>query len=199
MFSPEFEVALTFAAHRHAGQTRKGTGAAYLTHLVHVARIVRGYGYDIDHEITALLHDVLEDTCADQAERHAVTAELEAAFGSRVAQAVEALSEPRFDAAGGRLSWLDRKQAYIEHLEHASALAVRVSAADKIHNLATLMTDLDAKGPHIWSRFRGSPEQSAWFYRAVAKHVAHRIPREPIAAELSRLSAALDAQVEASA
>lgn len=197
MYSPEFEVALTYAAHRHEGQVRKGTRAAYLTHLVHVARVVRGYGYDVEHELTALLHDVLEDTCRDDAERAAVSAEMEARFGSRVVRAVAAVTEPRLDALGGRLDWTRRKQAYIDRLEHAPAMAIRVSAADKIHNLATLLEELEEEGPVVWTRFRGSPAETAWFYRGVTRVVTRRIPNEPIVAELERRVRALEGRVKA--
>lgn len=196
-FSPRFEAALTFAALRHAGQVRKGTKAPYLTHLSHVARILAVYGYDEDHEIVALLHDVLEDTCADAAERAAVATEIRDRFGAEIEAAVRALSEPKKGDAGTSMTWPERKRAYLAQLASASPLALRVSAADKLHNLATLLAELEARGPSVWDRFRGGPEESRWFYGAVHALLAERLPDAPLLDELGALVAALDARAEA--
>lgn len=167
MFSARVEAALTFAGLRHAGQVRRDTGAPYLTHLVHVARILSRYGFDEDHEVTALLHDVLEDTCKTAEERTSVDGEIEARFGARVAEAVRALSEPKRGPDGARLRWGARKRAYIAQLSAAPALAQAVAAADKAHNLATLHLALDAQGDALWRHFTGGPRETAWFYREV--------------------------------
>lgn len=196
VFSARFDDALTFAALRHDGQIRKESGAPYLTHLVAVARVVSAYGYDEDHEITALLHDVLEDTCQNHEEREAVAAELEVRFGPAVATAVGALSEPKRDDAGARLAWPERKQAYITRLETATPLALRVSAADKIHNLATMLAGLEQRGPDLWRAFRGGPKESAWFYRSVQDVLRRRL-EEPIVEELTSHVQALEARAAA--
>ncbi|MGN1053105.1 MAG: HD domain-containing protein, partial [Candidatus Scatosoma sp.] len=61
----KYENALAFAAKKHEGQYRIG-GEAYITHPVSVARIVRQKGGDTDAVITALFHDLLEDTDATE-------------------------------------------------------------------------------------------------------------------------------------
>lgn len=196
VYSLRVQQALTYAALRHAGQVRKLTGAPYFIHPVYVARLVAAHGYDEDHEIVALLHDVLEDTCKDREEREAVRDEIAARFGAPVAEAVDALSEPKRDAQGARLRWPDRKRAYLAQLEAAESLAVVVSAADKIHNLATLCRSLDEAGPQLWSKFRGGPEESLWFYREVLAVVGPRLGGAPITAELAEHVAALAERVE---
>lgn len=196
MFSERIERALTFAALRHRGQTRKGTGAPYLTHPVHVAWISSRYGYDEDTQIVALLHDVLEDTCQSPDEIVTVTAEVRDRFGAPVALAVESLTEPKRDPAGARIPWKLRKARYVQQLEDAEPIAVRVSAADKIHNLATLLQQLGHDGRATWARFRGGPEDTLWFYRAVADLVSGRLAAEAIAAELTTLVDDLAARVE---
>lgn len=191
MFSSRVEAALTLAARRHAGQTRKVSGVAYLTHLVHVARVVARYGFDEDHEVVALLHDILEDTCRDDAERAGVADEIDQRFGSKVAGAVRALSEPQYDDGGRRLTWSERKQAYIVSLEQAPSIALVVSAADKIHNLATLLRNLSTEGPQLWDRFRGGPDESLWFYESVHQVLARRLSDSPIVEELNAYTEAL--------
>ena len=52
-----FDVALRYAHEAHASQTRKGTGAPYLGHLMGVASIVLDDGGSEDEAIAALLHD----------------------------------------------------------------------------------------------------------------------------------------------
>ena len=67
MNSPRFREALLFAADLHAEQTRKGSGAPDLSHLLAVAGIVMEHGGDEDEVIAALLHDAIEDQGGDAA------------------------------------------------------------------------------------------------------------------------------------
>ena len=62
-----YENALAFAAKKHEGQFRIG-GLPYITHPVAVAGIVKEKGGDTDAVITALFHDLLEDTDATEEE-----------------------------------------------------------------------------------------------------------------------------------
>ena len=62
-----YEKALSFATQKHKGQYRVG-GAEYITHPMAVAEIVREKGKNIDCQIAALFHDLLEDTDATENE-----------------------------------------------------------------------------------------------------------------------------------
>lgn len=62
-----YERALQFATEKHKGLYRIG-GAEYITHPIAVAELVRAAGRDTDCQITALFHDLLEDTDATEEE-----------------------------------------------------------------------------------------------------------------------------------
>lgn len=62
-----YENALEFAAKKHAGQYRIG-GLPYITHPIAVSEIVMENGGDTDAVVTALFHDLLEDTDATEQE-----------------------------------------------------------------------------------------------------------------------------------
>ncbi|MEM7677925.1 MAG: hypothetical protein AAF449_18155, partial [Myxococcota bacterium] len=96
---------------------------------------------------------------------------------------------PKRDAKGKPLLWPARKKQYIEQLKVGSTMALRVSAADKLHNLATLAESLNAQGPTVWNRFKVGPDETLWFYRTVHDVLHTRAP--------SPLVDALGHQIEA--
>ena len=84
--------ALEYAASEHEGQRREADNAPFILHPLEVAHLLQGRDYP-DHVIAAgVLHDVLEDTDATEAE-------LAERFGPEVAELVAAVSEPA-DADG---------------------------------------------------------------------------------------------------
>ena len=78
--------AATVAIEAHAGQTRKADGAPFITHPLEVGLLLHGLGYDDDVVSAGILHDVVE--------KGGMTMEsVTGAFGPRVAEMVEALTE----------------------------------------------------------------------------------------------------------
>ena len=57
----DFERALKFASRLHAKQTRKGSDAPYISHLLAVAAIALEHGATEKEAIAALMHDAVED------------------------------------------------------------------------------------------------------------------------------------------
>ena len=167
MYSARFESALNLAGLRHADQVRKGTGAPYIIHLVHVAAILAKAGYDEDTQIVGLLHDILEDTTKGVREADEVAEHIGTVYGTTIAAAVRTLSEPKRFPDGTKVPWRARKEAYLSQLKMGSPMALRVSAADKLHNLCTLAEELADSGPRVWDRFTAGPDETFWFYRAV--------------------------------
>jgi (p)ppGpp synthase/HD superfamily hydrolase len=131
-----FTKAVDYARTLHAADIRKGTAIPYLSHVLSVAALVLEHGGSEDHAIAALLHDLGEDH-GGREQIEAIRAE----FGDLVADIVEACSDDLPAAGEEKRAWRERKEAYIAHLRSASADAVLVSAADKLHNARALVAD----------------------------------------------------------
>jgi (p)ppGpp synthase/HD superfamily hydrolase len=71
---------------------------------------------------------------------------------------------------------------------------VLVSAADKLHNLATTIDDLERHGPALWDRFNSTPEQQLWYYRSLSRIYSARLAgrlAEAVGAQVERLEGAI--------
>jgi (p)ppGpp synthase/HD superfamily hydrolase len=186
LLSPDFAEALTFAAHLHSAQTRKGGDVPYISHLLCVAGLVLEYGGTEDEAIAALLHDAVEDQggqpTLERIRRH---------FGSTVADIVEACSDA--DVVP-KPEWRPRKEAYIAHVGRASASARLVSAADKLHNATAIFRDYRHLGDELWKRFTGGKGGTLWYYRSLVDAYKAAGPH-PIVDELERVVSELAAEV----
>jgi (p)ppGpp synthase/HD superfamily hydrolase len=158
-----FTEAVRWASHLHADQSRKGTRIAYVSHLLAVASLVLEDGGTEEEAIAGVLHDVIEDC-------HVSEAEIRARFGGLTAEIVVACSE----APGGtrdERDWWERKRAYLDKLEdaHLPDGAWRVTAADKLHNARSILTDLREHGPSVWDRFNSGVADQRKYYVDVAR------------------------------
>jgi GTP pyrophosphokinase len=176
--STRFEEALLFATHIHAGQVRKGTNTPYIAHLMAVAAIVLEQGATEDETIAALLHDAAEDQGG-----RATLEEIRNRFGEVVADIVEDCTD---SWTTPRPPWRARKEAFLARLRDASASVCLVSAADKLHNARTILTDYRTLGESLWSRFNGGKEGTLWYYRAVVAVLRDSGP-VPLVDELERV------------
>ncbi len=138
----QVEKAYLFAAEAHKGQTRK-SGEEYIHHPVAVAGILAELQMDATTLISAILHDVVEDTGA-------TLETIEAEFGETVAQIVDGLTK------------LKQRMKYKSTAEHqaenhrkmfvAMAQDIRViliKLADRLHNMRTLKYLPEAKRRRI--------------------------------------------------
>jgi (p)ppGpp synthase/HD superfamily hydrolase len=156
---PRFLRAFKFAAGKHAGQTRKASTIPYIAHLMGVASLVLEFGGDEDMAIAALLHDVVED-CGGAP----VLGEVRRKFGGRVAKIVDGCTDSDIEP---KPPWRGRKEAYIRHLKGADADTRLVSAADKLNNVRSILSDYREVGESVWERFHGGREGTLWYYRAL--------------------------------
>jgi len=177
----KFEHALLYAAHVHGGHMRKGTTIPYFAHLLAVAALVLEDDGDEDDAISALLHDAAEDQGGQER-----LDDISARFGERVARIVKGCSDTLVTP---KPPWRERKEAYLRHLESAADEVLRVSLADKLHNLRAIALDYGRLGDELWERFDRDSDQ-LWYYGALAELFARRRPNLH-AKELSRYVADL--------
>ena len=160
--------AFRYAAEKHAGQTRKQTAVPYLSHLMAVASLVLEAGGDEDMAMAALLHDVVED-CGGMPRLREVRKQ----FGSRVAKIVEGCTDAFVEP---KPEWLERKKKYLREVKHADVETRLVSAADKLHNVRTILADYRQDGESVWKRFSGKKDGTLWYYRALSDEYRRRNP-----------------------
>lgn len=144
--------AARFAAEAHKDAVRKGTKLPYIVHPIEVALIVSVMTDDPEVIAAAYLHDVIEDAGVTYEE-------LEARFGARVADLVQAESEDKSK------SWKERKQATVNHMQQASRDAKMIAFGDKLSNLRSTSADYLAMGDEIWQKFNEKrKEMHGWYY-----------------------------------
>ena len=163
---PRFMRAFQFAARKHSGQMRKASNIPYVTHLMGVASLVLEAGGDEDLAIAALLHDVVED-CGGAP----MLKEVRSRFGTRVAQIVDGCTDAY---TLPKPPWRERKESYMRRLKKESSDTRLVSAADKLNNIRSILSDYRAIGESVWSRFNGGREGTLWYYRTLRDEFLRR-------------------------
>ena len=141
--------AAEFAAHKHAGQRRKGAAQEpYINHVIEVARLVAENSelQDVELVMACLLHDTVEDT-------DATTEQLTAIFGNDVASLVAEVTDDK------TLPKETRKELQIKNASHKSPRAQTLKVADKISNLRSILVsppagwDLDHRRQYFdWAK-----------------------------------------------
>jgi (p)ppGpp synthase/HD superfamily hydrolase len=180
--------AFGFAAHLHARQTRKGVEIPYVSHLMSVSALVLEHGGDEDQAIAGLLHDAVEDQGGLE-----TAALIRERFGPRVTQIVMGCTDAVERPGQAKPAWRARKQAFIERLRTGPAEVALVVCADKIHNLRSIIADVEREGPSTLTRF-AHPALIGWYYAGVADALAG-FPQLVGAAELNALVARYQALV----
>jgi (p)ppGpp synthase/HD superfamily hydrolase len=114
------------------------------------------YGGSEDVAIAALLHDVVED-CGGLP-----TVELlRSRFGDHVTNIVLGCSDT---VEHPKPPWKQRKDRYLSHLPDAGPEVLLVSAADKLHNLQSLLREERRLGHKLWLHFRAGRDGTLWYH-----------------------------------
>jgi (p)ppGpp synthase/HD superfamily hydrolase len=177
--------ALDLAIQAHQGQVRKSTTIPYISHPMAVASIALEFGATEDQAIAALLHDAIEDGGIQYANI------IKAQFGHHVHNLVQGCTDGTPDASGKKAPWLERKTAYLQHLEASSDEVLLVSCSDKLHNARAIVSDLINEGPSVFDRFSSTTEQTLWYYRQLASIFNNRKtpPAKALEAAVSQMEA----------
>ena len=173
-YSDRINHALAFAAKHHDRQVRKGTRLPYLTHPANVAIILTRYGRDESTVVAGILHDVIEDCVREDYSRKDLEQRIAEKFGDDVLQSVLSVTHRRKDDDGMEFSAEERKADYLERLAQAGDSARWVCAADKVHNIRSIVSDLrrTIDPDTVWSRFAVGREGTVRWYRAVHDRLA---------------------------
>lgn len=160
-------IKLAFGA--HGGVARKGDGAPYLIHPLHVLAILLAWKADEDTCIAGLLHDVIEDAESDD-EQGAYRQEIDVDYGEDVLRLVENVTEQ-----DKSLPWRTRKEQYLKHLETASEQSLLVSCADHTHNTASLLVSYKQQEEDLWTRFNACAIEKLWYINATLDILKRRL------------------------
>ena len=161
MYSYRVEQAIRAATILHKDQVRKGSvPIPYVSHLFAVTMLVQDYTDDEDTVIASLLHDTIEDTDYK-------LEELQEDFGGKVREIVESLSEPQDDKYKS-YTWKQQKQHYAKKLKKASSEALLIAAADKIHNMRSIVEEYIDDHQRFIADFDGDLKDRVFMYQDIS-------------------------------
>lgn len=187
MYSTDrISAAFALAALVHEKQKRKSTDIPYISHPMAVAAQVSVWGGSEDQFIAALLHDVVEDGGAQY------MPVIEEHFGKHVLDLVMACSDAAPQRGQPKGAWIERKEKYIANLRSAADEVLLISAADKWHNLASILADAKQLGEVVFDRFirqdferTDKKKMVLWYYKALL--AVYRERNVPVVVELENL------------
>ena len=151
-FTIPISKAVNLAGMLHEGQERKGDGLPYIIHPFVVALMLMDYSEDEEVIIAGILHDTIEDT---EYTKEQMTTD----FGQRVTDLVMSVTETHKDDP-----WQKRKDDYLAHLKNTSYEAKLICAADKLHNLQSMIAAIAKFGDKAEEKFNAPKDKKIWFY-----------------------------------
>lgn len=181
--TPALADALSLAIAGHANQVRKGTGIAYVSHLMAVSALVLEHGGDEQQAIAGLLHDMLEDAGVEYGPV------ISNRFGERVHRIVRSATDSFDDP---KPLWRERKERYTAKLATLDPEIALVIACDKLHNARAIVADVEARGSGEFQRFAGGASGTAWYYGELLKGLGPLVPprlRQDLTKAVDRLQA----------
>jgi (p)ppGpp synthase/HD superfamily hydrolase len=154
-YSDRINHAFAFAAKHHDQQVRKGTRPPYLTRPANVAVILSRYDRDDDTVVAGILRDVVADFVREGHTLEMLDQRLGQKFGADALEIALAASERRIGDDGAEMSATERKGDLLQRLRKGGKEAHWVSAADELHALNSLLSDLrrTVEPAAVWRRF----------------------------------------------
>lgn len=156
MMYTKVEEAIHFMVKANKGQKRKNENIDKSFHSMIIYSMLREFTTTEDVLVSALLHDVINDTEYGYEE-------IEERFGTLVADMVSDLSEDM-----SITKWLDRKRNYIRRMRsNYDVNVINIMLADKLHNLISNYDNFLKIGDKIWKNTGGTKDENQWLYREV--------------------------------
>lgn len=122
--------AYVYAMRMHGSQTR-ASGDPYFAHPIEVAGILTDYRLDTATIVTALLHDVIEDT-------QATRADIDQLFGPEVGELVEGVTKlSKLELASDHARQTENLRKFILAISK-DVRVLMVKLADRLHNMRTI-------------------------------------------------------------
>lgn len=200
LYSPLLETAARLAAQGHYRQFRKRVGTddccasdvedplpadcvPYITHLMGTMAILARVGAPDEVLAAALLHDYLEDV-PDPNGRETIRA----AVGQEVLDLVLAVTEEKRPEQNSVDTWHLRKSEQIQKMGQMEEHAVLLKTADLLHNLFSMLSDLDAAADDngVWDRLNAGPNEQLWYFSSVLEEARARLGRHRMVMDLER-------------
>lgn len=196
LFSPLLEAAVRLASRGHYHQFRKNAAnensgpprgdfapnrVPYIAHLMGTMCILARVGVRDEVLAAAILHDYLEDV-PDPDGRESIRV----ALGEEVMSLVLEVTESKRRGLDQVDTWDIRKREQLERVEQMPREAVLIKAADMLHNLLSLLSDLEvAEDPDIvWSSFNAGPDRQFWYFGGTIDAVERRLGEHLLVEEL---------------
>jgi guanosine-3',5'-bis(diphosphate) 3'-pyrophosphohydrolase len=122
--------AYVYAMRMHGAQKR-ASGDPYFAHPIEVAGILTDYRLDTATIVTALLHDVIEDTPVTRTE-------IDALFGAEIGELVEGVTKlSKLELSSEHLRQAENLRKFILAISR-DVRVLMVKLADRLHNMRTL-------------------------------------------------------------
>lgn len=151
----DLEKAIQFSFVAHANQKRRNKNIEFVIHPVSVGMMVKDAGCSDEYVISAILHDVIEDTSFTYED-------IKKEFGEKIANDVLLLSENQdID------DYIERKTDFLNKLKNCDENILIVECADKLHNL---LFDYEID-PSIIDKHSSGMK---WFYSEIYKIVSSK-------------------------
>ena len=156
--------AIAFAVKAHDGMRRKESQTPYILHPMEAAVIVSTMSDDQNLIAAAALHDVVEDAGV-------TIEEVEARFGRRVRELVEAETEDKRADLPPTATWRIRKEESLAVLKNTKDVGVlMVWLGDKLANMRSIYRDWKTEGDALWQRFnQKDAREQAWYYSSIVR------------------------------
>ena len=144
----------------------------YIAHLMGTMCILARIGVRDEVLAAAILHDYLEDVPDPDGRENIRTA-----LGDEVLALVLEVTEHKRRDIDESDTWLIRKREQLEHIGGMPREAVLIKAADVLHNVLSLLADLEAadEPETVWRPFNAGPDQQLWYFTGVADAVEGRL------------------------